>query len=182
MLLSIQHLNFGYGSHTIFKDLSITVQEKEKIGLIGDNGSGKTTFFNLLTCSLLPDNGTIHLKQDIIIGYLRQDPQFKPGQTLHSFFLSHFSTLLEMEHQMQVLQDRIDRASIDEQAVLAQELSEIQEVYAKKGGYEYPSRIRGVTIGLGFKLTDLKNPLILSAVVKKHALPSALCFCPLPIC
>ncbi len=159
MLLSIQHLNFGYGSHTIFKDLSITVQEKEKIGLIGDNGSGKTTFFNLLTCSLLPDNGTIHLKQDIIIGYLRQDPQFKPGQTLHSFFLSHFSTLLEMEHQMQVLQDRIDRASIDEQAVLAQELSEIQEVYAKKGGYEYPSRIRGVTIGLGFKLTDLKKSI-----------------------
>ena len=66
---------------------------------------------------------------------------------------------MEIEHQMRVLQNRIDRASIDEQAVLAQELSEIQEVYAKKGGYEYPSRIRGVTIGLGFKLTDLKKSI-----------------------
>jgi ATP-binding cassette subfamily F protein 3 len=159
MLLSIQHLNFGYGSHTIFKDLSITVQEKEKIGLIGDNGSGKTTFFNLLTHALLPDNGTIHRKQDITIGYLQQEPPFEPGQTLHAFFLSHFSTLLEMENQMQVLQDRIDRASADEQPALAQELSKIQETYAEKGGYEYPSRIRGVTIGLGFKLTDLEKPI-----------------------
>lgn len=159
MLLSIQHLNFGYGSHTIFKDLTITVQEKEKIGLIGDNGSGKTTFFNLLTRALLPDNGVVHRKQDITIGYLQQDQQFEPGQTLHAFFLSHFSTLLEMENQMQILQNRIDGTSPDEQAALAQKLSEIQETYAQKGGYEYPSRIRGVTIGLGFKLTDLEKPI-----------------------
>lgn len=155
MLFSINHLSFAYGTDMIFDDVSYTMKEKEHIGLIGANGSGKTTFFKLLNHVLIPDSGTIHIDAHCRMGTLKQELIFDENETLHQFLLSHFSHLIRMEEEMAALQKQIDDGGNTQKAV--EQLGLLQDKYAAQGGYEYPSRIRGVTAGLGFTSDDLNR-------------------------
>lgn len=157
MLITVDHLDFSYGVQEIFHQVNFSVKENEKIGLIGPNGSGKTTFFKLLTGELDPEGGSIHTKSGLSYGYLKQEAFLDQKGTLHDILLNIFSDLLAMEDQMAHLQDKIDLQNGDEQLASVEKLTEIQERYADMGGYEYPSRIRGVINGLGFSEEDLNN-------------------------
>lgn len=159
MLITIDHLDFSYGIHTIFKDLTYSVQEKERIGLIGNNGSGKTTFFKLLCGELLPDGGSIHLTPSLTVGYLRQDTADQAGRTMKQVFMEAFTHLTAMENRMKAVQEAINHTAGQEQLDAVEELGRLQEKYQNQGGYEYPSRIRGVTTGLGFTADDLKKDI-----------------------
>ncbi|MDO5041471.1 MAG: ATP-binding cassette domain-containing protein, partial [Peptoniphilus sp.] len=72
MLLSIKNLSKSYITQTVLDDVNIIVEERDKIGLIGNNGTGKTTLFNIITEEISKDSGEIFIKKDIKIGYLRQ--------------------------------------------------------------------------------------------------------------
>ncbi|MDD2415057.1 MAG: ATP-binding cassette domain-containing protein, partial [Eubacteriaceae bacterium] len=159
MLITIENLDFSYGIQNIFHHLSFTVQEKEKIGLIGDNGCGKTTFLKLINGELFPDSGKIHFRSNLSLGYLAQENNLSDSETLHTAFLNIFKDLLTIEEKMTALQNTINTSEGEKQKKAVLDLGTLQEIYEQNGGYEYPSRIRGIANGLGFTDDDLSKPL-----------------------
>lgn len=159
MLITIENLDFSYGIQNIFHHLSFTVQEKEKIGLIGDNGCGKTTFLKLINGELFPDSGKIHFRSNLSLGYLAQENNLSDSETLHTAFLNIFKDLLTIEEKMTALQNTINTSEGEKQKKAVLDLGTLQEIYEQNGGYEYPSRIRGIANGLGFTDEDLSKPL-----------------------
>ncbi|MDK2905752.1 MAG: ATP-binding cassette, subfamily er 3, partial [Eubacteriaceae bacterium] len=75
MILNIENLHFSYGITEIFNRVNLTINENEQIGLVGQNGTGKSTFLKLLTENLIPDSGNIFKKKQLNIGYLAQEPE-----------------------------------------------------------------------------------------------------------
>lgn len=159
MLVNVDHVSFGYGDQQIFKNLTFSIQERQKLGLIGKNGAGKTTLFKLLTGELLPDNGSVHRNTSIQIGYLKQEQPFESDSTLHEVFLSFFLPLINIEKKIKQLQVKIDHTQGQTQKDAVIQLGNLQEQYKNMGGYAYPSRIRGVVAGLGLTEKDLERKI-----------------------
>lgn len=159
MLVNVDHVSFGYGDQQIFQNLTFSIQERQKLGLIGKNGAGKTTLFKLLTGELLPDNGSVHRNTSIQIGYLKQEQPFESDSTLHEVFLSFFLPLINIEKKIKQLQVKIDHTQGQPQKEAVIQLGNLQEQYKNMGGYAYPSRIRGVVAGLGLTEKDLERKI-----------------------
>lgn len=170
MLINIENLSFSYGINEIFNKLSLSIQEKEMIGLVGRNGSGKSTFLKLLAGRLTPDSGVISKKSNLTIGYLAQEADFKADTTLDTLFLSVFDALIKMEERLRELEHQIGETDGAEQEKLMKTYGELQDRFAEQKGYEYPSRIRGIARGLGFTDEDMAKPFgVLSGGEKTRA-------------
>lgn len=155
MLLNIENLNFSYGIHEIFKDLNLSINEKEQIGLVGRNGTGKSTFLKLLTGELAPESGRINKKNGITMSYLAQEALVSGDTTLEEMLTSVFQDLIDMEKRIKLLGQKISETRGTDQEKLMAEYGELQEKFSENRGYEYPSRIRGILNGLGFSTEDL---------------------------
>ena len=158
MLINIENLSFSYGINEIFNQLSLSIQEKEMIGLVGRNGSGKSTFLKLLAGQLTPDSGVISKKSNLTIGYLAQEADFPADTTLDALFLSVFEPLIKMEERLRELEHQIGETDGAEQEKVMKTYGELQDRFAEQKGYEYPSRIRGIAKGLGFTDEDMAKP------------------------
>ena len=154
MLINIENLHFSYGIHEIFNELNLSINEKKQIGLVGRNGSGKSTLLKLITGELIPDTGRISKKNGLTISYLSQESNIADNTTLLEMLTDVFKPLIEMEQRMKQIGDAIAHSSGEDQEKLMLEFGELQENFAEQNGYEYPSRIRGVINGLGFKPED----------------------------
>jgi ATP-binding cassette subfamily F protein 3 len=154
MLIHIENLHFSYGIHDIFLDLNLSINEKKQIGLMGRNGTGKSTLLKLIAGELVPDTGRINRKSGLTIGYLSQETKISGETTLIELLTSVFLPLIEMENKMKILGEEIARTAGDAQEKLIHDYGELQERFAHQNGFEYPSRIRGVLNGLGFKPED----------------------------
>ena len=154
MLINIENLHFSYGIHEIFNELNISINERKQIGLVGRNGTGKSTLLKLITGELIPDTGRINKKNGLTIGYLSQESNISENTTLVEMLTDVFTPLIEMEKRMKRIGDAIALSSGDDQEKLMHEFGELQEAFGAQNGYEYPSRIRGVINGLGFKPED----------------------------
>ncbi|AWW26022.1 ABC-F family ATP-binding cassette domain-containing protein [Acetobacterium sp. KB-1] len=154
MLINIENLHFSYGIHEIFNKLNLSINEKKQIGLVGRNGTGKSTLLKLITGELIPDTGRISIKNGLSISYLSQESNVAENTTLLEMLTDVFKPLIKMEKRIKQIGDAITRASGEDQEKLMLEFGELQESFAKNHGYEYPSRIRGVINGLGFKAED----------------------------
>ncbi len=157
MIINIENLDFSYGIHEIFKDLSLTIHDKQQIGLIGRNGSGKSTLLKLLTEELSPDSGRIIKGNQLKIAYLAQESIISEEMTLERIFYSVFDDLMAMEKKIASLGESIAQSSGDKQKKRLREFGELQELFTEQKGYEYPSRIRGIAKGLSFSEADLKK-------------------------
>jgi len=170
MIINIENLHFSYGIHEIFKDLNLSINEKKQIGLIGRNGTGKSTLLKLLTGELAPDSGRISKKNGLTIGYLAQEPIVAEDVSLEEMLTSVFQPLIDMERRIKHIGDQIAKSSGDAQERLITEFGELQEAFSEQKGFEYPSRVRGIISGLGFNTDDLKKPFgVLSGGEKTRA-------------
>ncbi len=154
MLINIENLHFSYGIHEIFNELNLSINEKKQIGLVGRNGTGKSTLLRLITGELVPDIGRISKKNGLSISYLSQESNIAENTTLLEMLTDVFRPLIEMEKQIKLIGDKIAKSSGEDQEKLMLEFGELQERFAERHGYEYPSRIRGIINGLGFKPED----------------------------
>ncbi len=157
MIITIENLNFSYGIHKIFNDLSLTIHDKQQIGLVGRNGTGKSTLLKLLTGELSPDSGRIIKSNQLKVGYLAQESTISEEMTLERIFYSVFDDLMAMEKKIATLGEAIAQSSGDKQKKRLHEFGELQESFTQQKGYEYPSRIRGIANGLSFSDEDLKK-------------------------
>lgn len=151
IILSCSDLSLSFGVKKVLEQISFTIQEKDKVGLIGVNGAGKSTLFKLLTGELAADSGDVFISKSLRIGYLHQNTGLDSTKTLWEEALHTFAPLIEMENKLRVLESRISEAAGSESLdSMMKEYDTLSASFSGQGGYEYLSRTRGILKGLGF--------------------------------
>lgn len=179
IVLSCNNLNKSFGIDTILENVSFTVNEGDKVGIIGVNGTGKTTLFKVLTGIYGYDSGDIYLGKGVEIGYLEQNTNFQSEKTIYEEVLEVFSDLIEMENYIRNLELKIAEESSNpnskELDKLMNEYSHKLELFSELNGYGYKSEVKGILKGLGFSDEEMQTPInILSGGEKTRVLLSKL--------
>ena len=102
-ILNVEHLSHGFGDRAIFGDVSFRLLKGEHIGLVGANGEGKSTFLNIVTGKLQPDEGKIEWAKNVRVGYLDQHTVLEKGMTIQDVLKSAFAYLFELEEKMNTM-------------------------------------------------------------------------------
>lgn len=163
-ILNVEHLSHGFGDRAIFEDVSFRLLKGEHIGLIGANGEGKSTFMNIITGKLMPDEGRIEWAKNVTVGYLDQHTVLEKGMTIESVLKSAFDSLFDMENRMNEICDKMGEASESEMEAYMEELGTIQELLDAHDFYLIDSKVEEVAralglmdIGLDKDVTDLSG-------------------------
>ncbi|MFI3213132.1 MAG: ABC-F family ATP-binding cassette domain-containing protein [Eubacteriales bacterium] len=152
-ILNVEHLTHGFGDRAIFNDVSFRLLKGEHIGLIGANGEGKSTFMNIITNKLMPDEGKVEWSKNVRVGYLDQHTVLEKGMTLRDVLSSAFDFLYEMEAQMNDICDKMGDATPEELDVYMEDLGTIQDLLTVHDFYLIDSKVEEVARALG--LLDL---------------------------
>ena len=159
-LLSLSKVNKYFGERCLFENVSFSVEDHDKIGLIGANGCGKTTLFKMILEGVSHDGGDIFLPKSTGVGYLEQHVGLNSDLTVYEEVLTVFSHLKDMEEKMLELTGNIE-AGIGNAEENADRLHKLTEEYKEKDGYTYKNVARSSLIGLGFSEEDLEKPFSL---------------------
>ena len=152
-ILNVEHLSHGFGDRAIFEDVSFRLLKGEHIGLIGANGEGKSTFMNIVTGKLQPDEGKIEWAKHVRVGYLDQHTALEKGNSIRKVLSDAFSFLFELEAQMNELCDKMGDASEEELERYMEELGTIQDLLTMHDFYMIESKVEEVGRALG--LTEI---------------------------
>jgi ATP-binding cassette subfamily F protein 3 len=162
MLAGLQNITFEFGARTIVKDATWHIQPGERIGLIGYNGTGKSTLLKLLTGEYHPSRGTVERSRNTTIGYLHQDLlSFDTGESILQVALGAFEKVLQLEKEIECLEKEIEGFSqpypSEAEPLLLQYSDKLHELETL-GGYNIHHRAEEVLQGLGFANAELKRP------------------------
>ena len=152
-ILNVEHLTHGFGDRAIFDDVSFRLLKGEHIGLIGANGEGKSTFMNIVTGKLMPDEGTVEWSKNVRAGYLDQHTVLSAGMTIEDVLKSAFSYLFEMEEKMNQICDELGSANEEQMTEMLEELGTIQDMLTAHDFYIIDAKVEEVARALG--LLDL---------------------------
>ena len=156
-ILNVEHLSHGFGDRAIFEDVSFRLLKGEHIGLVGANGEGKSTFMNIITGKLMPDEGKVEWAKNVRVGYLDQHTVLEKGMTIRDVLKSAFSWLYEMEERMNTICDSMGDASEDKLNQMMEELGVIQEMMDAHDFYILDSRIEEIGRALGLEEIGLER-------------------------
>ena len=152
-ILTVEHLSHGFGDRTIFTDVSFRLLKGEHIGLVGANGEGKSTFMNIITGKLMPDEGKIEWARHVRVGYLDQHTVLTKGMSIRDVLASAFDFLYEMETRMNEVYGLMGEASPEEMDALMEESGTLQDLLDAHDFYMIDSKVEEVARALG--LLDL---------------------------
>ena len=163
-ILNVEHLTHGFGDRAIFNDVSFRLLKGEHIGLVGANGEGKSTFMNIVTGKLMPDEGKVEWAKNVRVGYLDQHSTLTKGMTIESVLKSAFAWLFELEENMNQICDRLGEAAPDEMDAMMEELGVIQDTLTMHDFYIIDAKVEEVAralglldLGLSHDVTDLSG-------------------------
>ncbi len=163
-ILNVEHLSHGFGDRAIFNDVSFRLLKGEHIGLVGANGEGKSTFMNIVTGKLMPDEGKVEWAKNVRVGYLDQHSTLTKGMTIESVLKSAFAWLFELEENMNQICDRLGEAEPDEMDAMMEELGVIQDTLTMHDFYIIDAKVEEVAralglldLGLSHDVTDLSG-------------------------
>ena len=156
-VLSLSKLSMSFGERELFRDLSFEVDARDKVGLIGRNGVGKTTLFKMICGELEPSAGVIAPERGLSIGYMEQHACSDGSRTIYDELESVFDGLKETEREIERLTARIDSGEGDLDDLIARQTS-LMEAFERDGGLTYKSRTRSALLGLGFREEEFSMP------------------------
>ncbi len=148
-ILNVEHVTHGFGARQILNDASFRLLKGEHVGLVGANGEGKSTFLNIITGKLMPDEGKIEWCKHITTGYLDQYSTLSKGKTIYDVLKEAFQHLTDLEKEMLELYDKMADCSEDEMNAIMEDVGEIQEILDYSGYYTIDSKISEYANGLG---------------------------------
>ena len=151
MIVDVQNVSHGFGSRRILENVSFKLNPGEHIGLVGANGEGKSTFINILTNNLMPDEGRIIWSKHVTTGYLDQYTTLTAGKTIREVLREAFDEMFELEKQMMAMYEEMCDCSEERMNELMEEVGEIQSMLDSCGFYELDSKIEEVANGMGIK-------------------------------
>lgn len=154
--LTAQKLNMSFGARTLFADVSFEIGEHDRIGLVGDNGCGKTTLLRVLTGSQSADSGEVVRDRDTRIGYMEQHTCRNSARTLWDEVESVFEPVMAVERELEA----VNTALLTEPTpALLEKQHRLREQYEAMGGLYYKSRVRAALLGLGFPEDRFQTPV-----------------------
>lgn len=163
IVLSCNGLTKAYLVENILDNVSFSINQNEKVGLVGLNGAGKSTLFNILTGELSSDSGTIYMPKDCKVGILRQQTSVQSENTIYEELLSVFSHLSNMEVELRELECKISeegsRGHSDKLEKLMSSYANLSDEFQSLNGYGFKSEVKGVLRGLGFAEEQLSSPI-----------------------
>ena len=164
MILNVKNLSHGFGDRAIFENVSFRLLKGEHIGLIGANGEGKSTFMNIITGKLMPDEGTVEWAKNVRVGYLDQHTVLEKGMTIRDVLKSAFSYLFDLEASMNQMFEQMGEADAEEMERLMEETGTIQELLDHHDFYMIDAKVEEVgralgleDIGMGRDVTELSG-------------------------
>ena len=165
MILDVNGLSHGFGDRAIFENVSFRLLAGEHIGLVGANGEGKSTFMNIVTGSLMPDEGTVTWAKNVKVGYLDQHTVLEPGMTIGGVLRDAFSRLFDMEKRINEICDKLaEVADEDEMNSLLEEMGLLQDLLDSHDFYIIDSKVEEVArafdllqLGLDKDVTELSG-------------------------
>lgn len=156
-ILNVENLTHGFGDRAIFNNVSFRLLKGEHIGLIGANGEGKSTFMNIITGKLMPDEGKIEWAKNVRVGYLDQHTALEKGMTIRDVLSSAFSFLFAMEEEMNSICDKMGEASPEELDKYMEELGTIQDLLTMHDFYMIDAKVEEVAKALGLSELGLEK-------------------------
>jgi len=153
-LVRLENISKAFTGEPVLEDVDLRIEPGERIGMVGRNGTGKSTIFRVITGEMQPDHGIVERQKRVRIASLAQIPRVDPNTTIFDVVLHSFDDILGMERNLQTLEERM--ADGDEQAI--EEYGHLQEEFIARGGYDFRTRIKQVLHGLGFRAEDFDLP------------------------
>ncbi len=153
--LKIEGLSHAFGDTVLFREAEMTVNKGEHIGIVGQNGVGKSTLIKFCTGQLIPDKGTVLWQPGISVGYLDQYAEADEGCSMGEFLRSAFYPLFVMEREMEACY--LEAGGGDGEAL--SRAAELQDALEAAGFYEIDTRISRVVFGLGLNAMGQERPL-----------------------
>lgn len=184
MLVQLKNLTKSFGSQTVLDKINLTVNEKDRFGIVGVNGAGKTTLFNIIAGALEAEayenaSDAVYVRKGLKIGYLRQVEAVESQNTLYGEIRRSFAEIDRIAAQLEALTEKISCAKPDsaEYAGLAEKFDKLSSYYQSIGGYDTEFKIRRVLNGMGFsdKSPDMKAGELSGGEKTRFALAKLLC-------
>ena len=165
MILDVSNLTHGFGDRAIFNNVSFRLLKGEHIGLVGANGEGKSTFMNIVTGSLAPDEGTVTWAKNISVGYLDQHTVLKEGQTIGDVLRSAFARLFDMEQRINDICSEMGEVTDDNKMnELLEEMGTLQDTLDSHDFYVIDTKVEEIArafdilpLGLDTEVTRLSG-------------------------
>lgn len=148
-LLTAENVTHGFGARQILEEASFRLLKGEHIGLIGANGEGKSTFLNIITGKITPDQGKITWARHVKAGYLDQHSVLKKGMTIREVLRTAFDEMYNLEKDMLNLYEKMSSADDAKIDSMMEEAGEIQQMLETGGFYQLDTKIEEVAGGLG---------------------------------
>jgi ATPase subunit of ABC transporter with duplicated ATPase domains len=148
-VLTVENVTHGFGARRILEDASFRLQKGEHVGLIGANGEGKSTFLNIITGQLTPDEGKVEWSSRVKVGYLDQHTKLAKGRTIRDILREAFQRMYDLEAEALSLYDKMGEVTPEELEQMMEDVGEIQDVLDHGGFYMIDAKIEEVANGLG---------------------------------
>jgi ATP-binding cassette subfamily F protein 3 len=155
VIITVDHATKTIGERVLFADAFLRVGARDRVALVGANGTGKTTLLEIIAGNQEPDEGSIIRAKDTTVGYLRQEAIEMAGHSVLDEVLSEAAGVRGLEHRIQVLAEELETAEGEQSEALLAEYGRLQERFEHLGGYTVEAEARAVLTGLGFKERDL---------------------------
>lgn len=154
-ILNVTNLTHGFGDRAIFNNVSFRLLKGEHIGLVGANGEGKSTFLNIVTGKLMPDEGKIEWAKNVRVGYLDQHSVLEKGMTIRQVLKSAFSYLYDLEAKMNALCNQMADAEPEELIAIMEEFGTIQDTLDNNNFYIIDTKVEEISRALGLDAIGL---------------------------
>lgn len=148
-VLTVENVTHGFGARQILENASFRLLKGEHVGLIGANGEGKSTFLNIITGQLAPDEGKVEWSRRVVVGYLDQHAILTKGKTIRDVLREAFQAMFDLEAEMLAIYDKMGDAAQAELDVMMADVGEIQDMLEHSGFYTLDAKIEEVANGLG---------------------------------
>ncbi|MFK7934157.1 MAG: ABC-F family ATP-binding cassette domain-containing protein [Saprospiraceae bacterium] len=156
-MISATNIYLQYGDRILMDRINVTIGERDKVGLVGRNGAGKSTFLKIIAGSIKPDEGSITRPSESTLGFLHQEMNIPLGKTVMEETLTAFEATRKLERRMEELNTQLETRTDYESDAYAQiitEFTEVNERFHLLGGDNIEAEVEKVLKGLGFKQTD----------------------------
>ncbi len=156
-MISITNLSYYIGGRALYENANMFVKPKDKIGLIGLNGRGKSTLLKIINGEYKIDAGTISKSNDCTIGFLNQDLlSYQTEDSILTVAMGAFKEVVDIERQLEAIIKKLETEYSDD---LVEKMSKLQEKFDHLDGYSIQSKAEEVLEGIGFATADLHRPL-----------------------
>ena len=160
IILGCNNISLSFGERKILENITFSIQDSDKIGIVGVNGAGKTTLIKIISGIIKPDSGDVSCSKNCRVGYLAQDTGLDCSASIWDELLMAFEDVVQMEKRINQLHENIsiekDQKTLSS---LLKEYDSLSNKFTLVGGYEYNSRIKGVLCGLGFQESQYNSKI-----------------------